>query len=614
MPSWGKLRLLGVLSALVFLVAVACAPAAEEPTATTAPEPTATTAPVVVTVAPTATTAAVAVVDVKQERYPASVPVLENPPPNPDAKHGGTLKRAIRSSITSLSTWEELAGGYRTVLPAHDTLLVYDYFWPTGDQSATILPSLATDWYVNEAGDVWTFALQDGVKFTDGTDFTCADAQWMINTIRTGADDTGDELRRSPRGANISRVTDVTCADDLTLKITTDGQLPSLVHSLADHHFTIKSKAYFEGKLALMLDETGPTTGPFIVDEWIPGEGISLNRNPNYWLDPYPFLDRVEAPVTGSQTASAAALRVGNIEIGGAPPAMYETLREEGFLYVTPMIAQHGFVGLQANWQREPWGDVRFSQALECMTDTATYLASIDFQGYDLPIFPLEETPGGTPWGLNREEWNAIGPCHGAMEDLAPLAERQMIAHDLLHDIGFTHENPAVVWSFLWTPFARIGDVAPVLMKFYEDVPHSMISMEWDPIETARAYDKHSTGEFDVSYWSYLSPRTDPDTYLYEHFLSTSNRNYGKYSNPEVDALINLQSATMDPELRAVRIKELSKILLRDSAKITMTTLPKQRAQAPWLKDYYVPNAAYTHELGFQRVWIDQDLKTSLGK
>ena len=48
-------------------------------------------------------------------------------------------------------------------------------------------------------------------------------------------------------------------------------------------------------------------TGPFMLTEWVRGDRIVLDRNPNYWRKGYPKLDRIIfRPITESSTRAAA--------------------------------------------------------------------------------------------------------------------------------------------------------------------------------------------------------------------------------------------------------------------------------------------------------------------
>ena len=59
----------------------------------------------------------------------------------------------------------------------------------------------------------------------------------------------------------------------------------------------------------------------------------------------------------------------------------------------------------------------------------------------------------------------------------------------------------------------------------------------------------------------------DPDFILYEYFYSGSDRNYGRYSNVELDNLIDQQSITLDREERRALAWDAGEIVLKDQVR-----------------------------------------------
>ena len=591
--------------ALVTALAVACAPAADPTATTAAAQPTATTASQqaqpTATRRPqaTATTASTGgggsqTVDPKAKAASQPSVVRNSPDLNPDAQTGGILRIADDAWPADFSGWEAAAGEAEISAPWHDTLMEYNA-WEDGKRDE-LLPNLAYDWWVSNDGETWTFKITEGVKFTDGVDLTCADAQFTVRTIGTGTDASGDELRRSPRGKSISRIDTTECADDYTLVITTNGPMPSLPSTLALGYFQIRPKHVFEGNLFDMLSATGPGAGPFMSSDsdYTVGEKLSYNRNPNYWNQPFPYLDGIEVNA-GTRVSSYAALRVGRAERGYTSSGVVIIERENPLLteFVT---STHGGRKFQVNWTREPWNNPNMARAVQCALDGQKFLTT----AYnDVGLFFQGLWPPGSEWGLSPEEVAAVHPC---LDPATSMDERREIARGLLDDIGFNADNPARPYIPIWDNC--YGDTFAALQ---EDLNLVNIRPDTTSFESGRAYDIAYSGEFDMIPWCFISPRFDPDGWYYEHYYSTSDRNYGKYTNPEVDALIDLQSVTIDREERVGYINEAERILLEDSAKVILYHYQNRGFHARWLKDFFQVSpstGSATHR--YTRVWIDQ--------
>jgi len=532
------------------------------------------------------------------------VPVVAAPAPNPQAKKGGIYRTLATEDPADFGIWDSANGNtLMPSVPTTDSLLDRNEFEPFKVEQ--ILPSLAYDWWTDKSATVWTFKLHDKVKFSDGKPFTCADAEFSLETIRDARDATGSQLRRSPRAAWIRRAKDISCPDAYTLQIKTDGALPSLPTTLAITTFGLMPKHVYEGHLDLWLKEPLKVgMGGFVFDSYVPTETYKLKRNANYWQQPYPFLDEVHRVNVGSATASTAAFRVGRAEAGNPPAATRDQMEAEGKIVVYGKVASDGFLGIEVNRRKAPWNDPRFAQALRCTIDSAkeikTAFAGYGFEG---PVAPLPTTPGGSPWSISEEQWKAIGPCHGPTA-ATDMEKRRQIARDLLAQMGFNANNPAkplVVFSesqqSYWPPID-------------EDLRAVGIQPQVQFFQTGPIYAKFTNGEFDMGTpASYATSRRDPDHWLYEQFYSTSDRMYSKYTNPVTDALIDKQSRTADPVERVKIIREVITALTKENAKIMVNHTYAASAFGVWVKDAYpgAPTNSQNTFAKFQRVWIDQD-------
>ena len=542
------------------------------------------------------------------------IPVLQAPAANPMALKGGIFRAVGNTYPPDFSVWETGSGGIiNGTAPRNDTLLEYNAWEPNkGEQ---LLPNLAYDWYTDPTGSKWTFLLRPNIKFHDGSPFGCVDAKFMLETIKSGRDATGDQLRvLPPRAMYLSRVKAISCPDANTMVIVTDGPNPSLPSIFALGAFGMMPKAVFEGHLADMQTKLGPGLGPFKADKIVPGEGYTMVRNENYWNQPYPYLDGFEFTNMGSSTATLAAFRVGRAESGHG--RMTEEIRKQlidsGRARRNTPYAQHTFDGLQANWQRQPWGDPRFSQAMRCAMDSAEIIATaMNGNGYESPIWPLAELPGGSQWGISKEEWKAISPCHGPTAE-TDMPKRIQIAQDLMAQLGFGPNNTARPKTHLLTPHTSLQADWPVVLAQFKKV---WIEPEWVPLDYPKSYERNYAGDFDINIWNFITARFDPDTLLYEQYYSTSDRNFGKYTKPELYSLIGLQSRTLDQAKRQEIVKQIDKILLKNNVKVWMYQGMDTTMVPTWVMDYkFIEPSNQNTTSKLTRVWIDQaKMKEVLG-
>ena len=221
------------------------------------------------------------------------------------ARHGGTLNWVVNPIPTSLIPLTTSAGGNSDIGPkVVEGLLTYDY-----DLKPKAL--LATAWSLSKDGLQYRFELRRGVKWHDGKDFTSADVAFSILTLK----------QVHPRGrSTFANVTEVRTPDAHTAIIILNKPAPFLLTALAAAESPMVPKHLYDGTdIATNKYNSAPVgTGPFTFKEWQQGSHAILDRNPNYWDKPKPYLDRVVVRFIPDAVARAAALEAGTIDLGNA--------------------------------------------------------------------------------------------------------------------------------------------------------------------------------------------------------------------------------------------------------------------------------------------------------
>lgn len=220
-------------------------------------------------------------------------------------RQGGTLRFVMKyepptlSSINNTST--PLTSG-----KIFDGLVTYDFDLNPKAQ-------LATSWTVSPDGLRYVFKLREGVTWHDGKPFTSADAAFSILRLKAG----------HPRGrATFANVEQANTPDPLTLELVLSKPAPFLMVALGPSESPIVPKHLYEG-----VDVAAPPgpplligTGPFVLKEWNRGSHVVLERNPNYWDKPKPYLDRVVIRFMPDAAARAAAFEAGDLDLGSSAP------------------------------------------------------------------------------------------------------------------------------------------------------------------------------------------------------------------------------------------------------------------------------------------------------
>lgn len=180
---------------------------------------------------------------------------------------------------------------------------------------------LATKWKVSENGRRIDFELRRGVRFSDGTPFTCQDVAYTMHQLMDPAlhSPIGDSFRSAPGEVQTQ------CVSPLSAMV----RFPGPVAALA---------AQFDGvaiRSASSAHADSAVLGPFEVGEYKPGEYVLLRRNPNYWKRDangrtLPYLDSIRLEIQQNREFELLRFRRGELDlINKLDPDMYDRLSAE---------------------------------------------------------------------------------------------------------------------------------------------------------------------------------------------------------------------------------------------------------------------------------------------
>lgn len=239
------------------------------------------------------------------------------------------------------------------------------------DEHGTIQPALAERWEVSPDGLAYTFYLRQGVTFHDGTPFTSADVKYTLE--RSMVEPTG--MRFTNGMDHVEILDDYTCV--LHMKI----PLAATLNFLAQSNNDIVSETVIN-KIGDEEYKTNPCgTGPFIFDQWIPGDRIILKANENYYLGA-PAIKTLTIRNIGDKSAALVALETGDIDACVEPSSGDKgTVEGNSDLawYETPSAV---FYSLEVNNRLAPFDNVLVRKALDMATDRDEIVAlALDGQG-----------------------------------------------------------------------------------------------------------------------------------------------------------------------------------------------------------------------------------------
>jgi peptide/nickel transport system substrate-binding protein len=367
-------------------------------------------------------------------------------------------------------------------------------------------------------GTTYTFKLQPGVKFHDGSPLTSADvlASW-------------EQIIHPPPGYNSARaswysmVDTVTAPDPTTivfhLKYATSVFLPAL----ADPYAFIYKKDIID-KDPRWYEKNIMGSGPFKFVSYDLGQSIKGERNPYYYHAGQPYLDGFVGIFADKQVVRVEAIRADRAatEFRGLPPSAIDQLKKELGDKITVQESDWNCGNLiTPNSKRKPFDDVRVRKALLLAIDQwhgAPALSKIaDVKTVGGMVFP------GSPLAATKEElqqlagfWPDIDKSRAEAKRLLKEAGQENLSFELLN--RNVDQPYKYVGTWIIDEWSKIG-----------------VHATQKVVPTGPWFEAMRTGNFDVVVEAncngVVNPVMDTQKYLPKTVFI---ENYGGYDDPEI--------------------------------------------------------------------------------
>jgi oligopeptide transport system substrate-binding protein len=142
-------------------------------------------------------------------------------------------------------------------------------------------------------------------------------------------------------------------------------------------------------------------------------------------------------------------------------------------------------------------------------------------------------------------------------------AERLVMARTLLEEAGFGPDNE-FKFEFIHRSTDDNPKAAPVAQSNWNEIA-PWVNAQILKQDTKVLYARLRQSDFEVADGAWVADFDDPINFLYLLDSTTGQQNYGRYSNPEYDALLRAASAEFDLIRRAEIFAEAEAMMLEDA-------------------------------------------------
>lgn len=380
-------------------------------------------------------------------------------------------------------------------------------------------PWLAESVESNDDGSQWTITLPEGITFHDGSELTAEVVKNNLDAYR------GAYEGRSPQlfVFVFEPIESIEVVDPLTVQVNMKQPWVSFDAQLhGDGRVGIMAQAQLDDASTCAENLIG--TGPFVFQDWVPNQRFIAEKNPDYWAtdadgNQLPYLDEIEFRPIVEVAQRQNALESGEINaMHTSDPRTVADLRDladagEITTYESSDFGEVTYVMLNAS--KPPFDNPIAREALAYAADFEEYNAIIGAGILDRASGPF------APGNIGHVE-ESLMPEHD-LERAQELVEQY--EEETGESFSFTYST---------TQGQATIDAAQLLQQQAEAAG---MRVEIVTVDQSTLIDLALQGDFDANGWR-NHPGGDPDR-QYNWWKSGSPVNFGRFSDPEIDSLLD---------------------------------------------------------------------------
>lgn len=461
---------------------------------------------------------------------------------------------------------------------------------------------LAESWEIAEDGMTYTLNLMQGIKWHDGEDFTADD---VIMTF----DKALAENSQSVRKATIDEVLEsYEKIDDYTVKFKAKFQTALFLTDALSQFGIMPEHIWGDVDPADWPSDAGSTgqdasrvigTGAFKFVEWVLGDHVTLEKNPDYWdTTNIPTIDTYTYQVIADPASAIAALQTGQADVTEIPFAQANSLREsnpELQIVDFDTLSFNFYITNQDPAKGEVFTDVNVRKALHYALDRQV-IAETVYDGYAIqadgtqPVLSIAYAPDriNTIYNYDPEK-----------------------AKSLLEESGWTvggdgiREKDGKRLSFECTyseGASTYETQIPYMQQAWREVGVEMLP---SAIPFPTLLENNDAGNFQMSVLGFSWSVDGGQHVMFgSEYTPPQGFNMMRYSNPDYDALIQPSLTELDVEKRIDILIEMSNIVNDDMAAGITVFRKSIMGASPRVHNFF-PNG-YSNIWWVTRAWLDE--------
>lgn len=431
-------------------------------------------------------------------------------------------------------------------------------------------PAVFESWEVSQDSMEIILKVRQGIKFhnkppVNGREVEAKDLVYVLKSA-TGQQYPDLSPVRFPRRESFGVIKDVVALDKYTVKVTLDAPSVSFLHALADYRGTWVYpeglREAFEGgvdSLTVSNPQRHIGSGPFIHTKFVSDVEAVFERNPDYWGkdeagNQLPYLDRIHAislKDVATQQAAFAAKQLDFLDTTTAQNRNF-VLKNHPTATIVNYDPPSCWDRISLNTTRKPFDDYRVRRALYLVIDKKQIGEVLvgDWEGK-----PMWRYPGPIPFVFPEARPQDELAKHPLYRGPTPenIAEAKRLLKEAGYENGFTFE---------WHMSRTDVDEGQMIEQLW--AKHLGITPILKPVDSETHRALATKGEYEAQRYCHIFDVTAV-SHIAQAYATTGGRNYGRYSDPKLDAILDKAERTLDLEPRKKLLREAEDYILDQS-------------------------------------------------
>lgn len=457
------------------------------------------------------------------------------------------------------------------------------------------IPGMATHWETSADGLVWTFHLREA-QWSDGKPVTADDFvfawrrildpkiasyyAYFLYLVKNATAINAGKLPGTALG--------VRAVDTRTFEIQLVHPAPYLLEMLT-HTATMPLPRHVVEDKGLQWTRPGTYVGngPFVLKRWIANEYILVEKNPRFYDAANVALNQVFFYPTADYGAAMQRFRAGELDFQDRFPEQQLSWIRKNIPQTIHPVPQLVTEIIALNHKRKPFDDIRVREAINLAVNREAITGRVLRAGH-APAYRI------VPPGI------ANYPHDTALNfSTMPYPQRLERAKSLMQAAGYG-DNRRLETTYM------IRATTPGIYRSTSAVVQQMLAQIFIdiaiiPNDMQVFYPTIQEHDFDIAESGWQADFSDASNFL-DLYRTGSGNNWGAYSNPAFDAMMDAAQADPDLESRGKKLAAAETIMLNDFAAAPLYYWTNLNMVWPYVKGFQ-PNSSDFH----RSRWISID-------